>query len=380
MARTIDPIRLAQFMVLPGAGELIEAFAALPPGAIRDSAVSHVQVLAQAYATGPFQPEPTRMAEPRPLRLESPFAVDLKAESPEGQIVERLLRGERPDQVADDLGLGLGLITGIMGRARREGGVVFPGDAERKPAKAKAGKRKQRKPHRFPIPPPPYWWEDPSSPHWESSTGLPSLADDAKGSIAAIGPNDRRTYSVMLRAAERRGMTLRQYIALRYEIVRRVEAGESITPLAMDIRVVPQDIYGLLSAIGRGRMSVALEASRKAVDGPEPLPGPEDRPEPQGAPRGSLGPARPIAPYRLASGLSARMAAAKLWGFADVEAFEAARVEVREMRLSGYGPGLIEQKLGQPGGFVKAALEFWHGEGVRFPGIKLKAPRKRGAA
>jgi len=36
---TIDPIRLAQFMVLPGAAELVEAFAALPPGEVRDSAV-----------------------------------------------------------------------------------------------------------------------------------------------------------------------------------------------------------------------------------------------------------------------------------------------------------------------------------------------------
>ena len=36
---TIDPLRLAQFMVLPGAAELIEAWASLPPGEIRDSAV-----------------------------------------------------------------------------------------------------------------------------------------------------------------------------------------------------------------------------------------------------------------------------------------------------------------------------------------------------
>ena len=48
MSRTIDPLALAQFMILPGAAELVEAFSVLPPGDVRDSVVSHAQVLACA--------------------------------------------------------------------------------------------------------------------------------------------------------------------------------------------------------------------------------------------------------------------------------------------------------------------------------------------
>src|SRR5215831_12285205 len=128
---SIDPIELAQFMVLPGAAELIQAFASLPPGEIRDSVVHHAQVLARAHAGGPSPFDPFRAVvitpPPRPdvPKLQSPFAENLAAKSAEGQIVERALRGEALHHIADDLAVPLSTVTRLVARARREGGLVF---------------------------------------------------------------------------------------------------------------------------------------------------------------------------------------------------------------------------------------------------------------
>ena len=188
---SIDPIRLAQFMVLPGAAELVEAFAALPPGEVRDSAVAHVQVLARAC--GWSAPPDIPMGEPAgalehhtPPRLASPFAENLTAASVDGQVVERALRGEPPHVIADDMGVKLGMVTRLMAQARRHG-VVFPGDDRARPGAtvplaktsanptvrqvqgnaAKAGVFKKaaesRRAFRALVPDPPYWREDPQS-------------------------------------------------------------------------------------------------------------------------------------------------------------------------------------------------------------------------
>ena len=65
-----------------------------------------------------------------PRRLPSPYAENLTSQSLEGQIVERLLRGEADHVVADDLGVKLGALVRLKAKARREGGVRFPGDNE----------------------------------------------------------------------------------------------------------------------------------------------------------------------------------------------------------------------------------------------------------
>ena len=50
---TIDPLRLAQFMVLPGAAELVEAFSAIRPGPLRDSIVHHARMIAENDGRNP---------------------------------------------------------------------------------------------------------------------------------------------------------------------------------------------------------------------------------------------------------------------------------------------------------------------------------------
>lgn len=376
----IDPIRLAQFMALPGAAELVEAFASLPPGEVRDSAVAHVQVLARACGWTPPAPfdgrmgrETAQLVRDTPRRLPSPFAENLVATSVEGQIVERAIKGEAPEAIADGLGLRLGLVTQAMGKARREGGVVFPGDGDKpkgkakaKPAKSMAGKRGytkagKRLPELMPVPPGPWWWEDDASPVWDNPKLLPALSERADGSMAGVGPLDCRAYSTMTNAAARRGQTLRQYIASRFEILRRAEAGETPTQIALAMRVTPYEVYGLLQKVGRGRMQMAQEAQRVAETA-EYIP--------------SALAAAPKAPAAHADdprAHAARVMAATKWGFEDVERYEHARGRVRVLRLQGLAPALIATRIGQPYSFVKSALDHFRAAGVVWPPIDINA-------
>jgi len=373
---TIDPIRLAQFMVLPGAAELVEAFAALPPGEVRDSAVSHVQVLARACGwqpPGPFEsrhmaatlppPDPYRPGG-RPPKLASPFAADLTAQSVEGQIVERALRGEPPAQIADDLRVKLGLVARLMDKARREGGVIFPGD-DPKPAKPKTGKgRLRRQAYGVPVPAPPYWWEDQDSPIWENPSLLPTLSESGAGTLAGLGPLDSKSFKAMAEAAARHGQTMRQYIAQRFEILRRIGAGEMPTAIAIDLRISAYAVYGLLAKVGLNRMAVMM-AEKTAVDGDRRSGAPIYRAGAQQAPTGS----------RTALEAEDTRRGPGRWGFPDLESYEAARRRVRELRGLGMGPGMIAGEIKQPPEFVKNALDHWLAHGVKWPPIATPTPR-----
>lgn len=366
----IDPLRLAAFMVLPGAEELVEAYSSIRPGPMRDSLVH----LAKTYAEGEnWTPPHPFEARPEPARLEAPTPPLVMA-SQEGQIIERIMLGEAPHAVADATGVRLGVVMRLMRAARREGGVVFPGDddpgAARPTKSGKARKTKTKvKPKKFRparVPDPPYWWEDPNSPIWDDPEDLPTQADDPKGSMAAMGPIDRRSYSTMKRAAEAHGMTLRQYMAQRFEIVRRVEAGETPTKVAIDLRVVPYTIYGLLARIGRSRMDT-LNA--------RPLPTPSDGPEPGSEPPAATALRQtPETAQEAASGdlrvLSARKLAAARWGFESIEAWDAMRIRVRDFRMRGWPPSQIADALHTDPQFVKATLQYWRREqGVTFPNV-----------
>ena len=364
---SIDPIRLAQFMVLPGASELIEAFAALPPGEVRDSAVSHVQVLARAV--GWKGPPDIPMGEPvgalahhTPPRLASPFAENLTAASVDGQVVERVLRGEAPHVVADDMGLKLGMVARLMAQARRAG-VVFPGDDKagpgakvslaktnaqnaagrsRKEASA-AGVFKQaaqsRWAFRAPVPAPPYWWEDQQSPIWGNPSLLPATSDVGEGSMAGIGPLDSFAFKMMTSSAAKHGLTLRQHIAQRFDILKRVEAGASPTEVADALGLKVPTVYTLLRRVGRTWSGLVLTEGR-------------DKPTPR--------------PPTAAPGETPRQGHER-WGFALAIDFENARERVRDLRLRGNTPESVIRQTGLSTDFVKAAIDYWKYHGVEFP-------------
>ncbi len=358
MSSTIDPMRLAQFMVLPGAAELIEAFASLPPGELRDSAVSHVQVLARASGwdgpQGLFVGEPPGALDHHtPHRLAGPAARELASVSADGQIVERLLQGDAAHVVADAMGVQLGYVVRLATTARRAG-VIFPGDdrpGARVPlAKAgKAGKVDGRKTpkYRAPVPPPPWWWEDPTSPIWDNPRLLPSLTKAAANTLAAIGPHDGSQFAIMTKAAARRGLTLRAYIAERYEILRRADAGEAPRDIGPALGISP-DIVGLfLNRTGKSWMARTLAKADET--------------------------ARPVqVPNRITR---KSIAARERWGFADEDAAQAAREKVRDLRLRGNNVPTIARQTGYADDFINTAIQYWKYRGVAFG----PQPGKRGA-
>jgi transposase len=121
MAHTIDPIVLAQFMTLPGAAELIEAYSASPPGVLRQSLVHHAQATAYTYAGVEFEPQPPTGVQPR-------LAVPQKALAtgdPKVRAVELALQGMKPSDVARELGLSAGQVFAAK-REAKAAGVTFP--------------------------------------------------------------------------------------------------------------------------------------------------------------------------------------------------------------------------------------------------------------
>jgi hypothetical protein len=273
MADTLTPLRIAQFFALPGAAELVDAFSAIPPGPVRESIVLHAQALAAAQSP---QPQAQRQPPARNGALlawqgEKPPPEQRQAyvsASMEGRIVERALRGESVRSISEDTGIAASLIEKLKEKARREGRVIFPSDKPREKQKPKpTGGRYQKRPQ-MPLPEPPWWWEDPASPLWESPWLLPGHTAAPDGTLAVIGPNDRQGFAVMTKAAEKRGMSLRQYVAMRKELFRRVlEDGETVKAAALALGEEPHACGALLARAGQGIMQRIMDRQVAAAVG-----------------------------------------------------------------------------------------------------------------
>jgi hypothetical protein len=363
----IDPVRLAQFMLLPGASELVEAFASLPPGEVRDSAVAHVQVLARASgwtAPHPFgeRVQQARVVRSDPPRLTSAVGEKLSATSLEGKIVERALRGESVDAIVWNTEASPDYVERVLRKARRVGGIVFPGDDAKPATKAKKKPPASRKPAKFapaPAPKPPYWWEDPASPIWDNPSLLPSMAE-REASLSGVGPTDTRGFATMTKAAKEHGLTLRQYIARRLDIIARTERGEAPVAISHALKLrTPSEVYGLLARVGRNRLRVMLEAAAAEPELAKPEPAP-----PTIDPRG----------------LSNKVDAARRWGFESLEDYEACRARVRELRLRGVAPAHIAHLVGQPWKFVRNTLDTYRLAGQQWPPVDIVAHEREAVA
>lgn len=265
MTAQLDPIAIARFFSLPGAVELVEAFSSIPPGPVRDSIVVHAQTLAQNMGWAMGQPPPNGAHGVIAWVDKAPVAAPaLKAISSDGQIVERALRGEAPADIAASLRIDIEVVFRLMERARKEGGVAFPGD-ETGRNHSKASKLMKSIRGRPTAPKPPYWWEDPQSPVWDNPGLLPGVLN-AKGSMAAIGPMSAQAHKAMSFAAARRGVTLRQQVAERAQIVARVKAGERPVAVADDMRWQAFNVYGLLAQVGFSATQAAGEFDRPIVN------------------------------------------------------------------------------------------------------------------
>lgn len=234
-----DVMTMARFLVLPGASELLDAFSRIPPGKLRESAVLHVQAIAETYSDAPaaqHMPDPLLMAaqavpapEPKLPALEGRRKP--KSADPDVQAMELLLQGKPPHLIAEELGLPMSQVL----EAKRKGaaaGLIFP---KPKPKKHK---------NRFAM----------------------TLADfDARG------------LAVAQKAANRRGLDLETYVARRSLSVTMAVEGQHIKAIVEATKSDEKQIRDWLNAARATGMTVPYVTSDYT-----PAP-PAEEPEPPSA-------------------------------------------------------------------------------------------------
>lgn len=175
----VDPVAIARFMLLPGAGELLDAFSRIPEGRVRESLIHHAQMLAGEYHAGPVESRPpdpiqafasaTVLTAPvltAPVLTHDADTAEFtdgtmprpKPRSVEEEVIQRRLDGEWPVDIATEMKLQRNVVNDILQKARKLGGIEFPSliahpkpEAPQEPAKpAKAPK--PREPKVWPTP------------------------------------------------------------------------------------------------------------------------------------------------------------------------------------------------------------------------------------
>ena len=128
----IDPLEMARFLVLPGAVDLLKAFARIPPGALRQSVIDHAHVIADTYSGAPADqqmPDPLLTAS-----RTSPLALPPKAEpthhkrKPQDQeeaIIAARLEGLNKHQIIARTGAHRQAVEATLKTATKAG-VKFP--------------------------------------------------------------------------------------------------------------------------------------------------------------------------------------------------------------------------------------------------------------
>lgn len=130
---SIDPVTLARFLVLPGAERLVAAFSQVPPGPLRDSIISHAEVMASTYSGAPAEsqmPDPLLMASQRQgtalaAAIAGPGRSRLNPDDPAVRIVELRKQGWSPQRIAPVVKMGVDEVQAHL-KAARAAGLKFP--------------------------------------------------------------------------------------------------------------------------------------------------------------------------------------------------------------------------------------------------------------
>lgn len=131
VTNSLDPIAMARFLVLPDAARLLEAFAAIPPGPLRDSVIAHAEVIAQTYSSAPAanrMPDPLAAISTPAFRSAGalPSAVSRTGrapptESPEAAVVKMRLAGRPVTEITEALGITTSAVYTALRAARKAG-------------------------------------------------------------------------------------------------------------------------------------------------------------------------------------------------------------------------------------------------------------------
>jgi hypothetical protein len=117
----IDPLALSRFLQLDGASELIDSFAAIPEGPMREAIVHLARTTAATYAASAvIAPEPAGKSAPLALPTRRPLTDDDRLKA-----VDLMLGGASPAQAATTLGLDIKTVLAARKTAKRHG-AVFP--------------------------------------------------------------------------------------------------------------------------------------------------------------------------------------------------------------------------------------------------------------
>jgi hypothetical protein len=130
----VDLLELARFLVLPGAKQLLEAFAQIPPGRLRQTAIDHVAAIAEAFVIPPqsLRVDPlltsgvAKGGEAEVAQLISgPRRGVVQTDDPEVKAVELMLANVPPTVAAQQTGLTVNQVLAAK-KAAKGHGLKFP--------------------------------------------------------------------------------------------------------------------------------------------------------------------------------------------------------------------------------------------------------------
>ena len=130
----LDLIEMARFLVLPGAEALLRAFARIPPGDLRNSVITHAEVIASTYAAAPAEqqmPDPLFTASQRAPVLPLPhgpkkaLAHARKPANAEEAVIAARLAGLNKHQIIAETGINRQAVDAAL-RSATKAGVKFP--------------------------------------------------------------------------------------------------------------------------------------------------------------------------------------------------------------------------------------------------------------
>lgn len=334
---TIDMATLARFAILPGASDLMEAFAAIPPGPMRDAVIHLARTTAGQFtgANGAYpMPDPIQHVgggSTRPKTLALPSTRTGRpppgAETPEMQAVQMRMADVPVAEVCEATGLSKQQVYQAVHVARKAG-VKFP--KTRKVGPIEVGSK--------------VW-----------HTSLDQLSGQGR--------------AAMDRAAALRGISPQEYLDRRQLALELAQAGHGYEAILertgeRDSKVVSA---WLSAARGAGHkvpyLTFITEHDVQAEAAAEPPPEPEPAEEAIVEPVVRV--FKDVAAMGYVQATGVRKAAERRG--MTVGAYQEMRESIVRHRLQGMAPGQIVTATGEARQFVKDTLDAAVARGVTFP-------------
>lgn len=356
----LDPISMARFLVMPGAGRLLEAFGQIPEGPLRDSVISHAEVIAQTYGAAPPKhraPDPLRAlatVSPVALAITAPKTVtgrappSLSEDSRDEQIVKLALEGKHPDEISNLVSLNRSGVYKVL-KVAKLAGVPIPSN--------RTGPQRLKR-----VPPSPNYANN-----WHTD------ASALTGQALAQTEN----------AAARRGITAQEYLDRRNTALKMVQAGHRWPAVLAAIGEPDEKVVSAwMSSARRAGIDVpfvgslpdpAQDAPEAAQDGQKVVPMTKGSRKavkvPSGVPGGLLFGTQ--ADYGPSALLTMEKTAEKRG--LTLQAYLALREDIARKRLAGWRPSQIAKDVGQDLQFCRDIIRAAAARGVKFPDQSSKA-------